>query len=73
MTRASLDYHRPRRHNPLLRVRDATAATTDGAAENVERLSQKHTRRPDTSYGGPGQTRILPTIAVDTVIHAPVH
>lgn len=50
-----------------------TAATTDGAAENVERLSQKYTGRPYTSYGGPGQTRILLTIAVDTIIHAPVH
>ncbi|MET7651129.1 MULTISPECIES: TIGR03618 family F420-dependent PPOX class oxidoreductase [unclassified Streptomyces] len=50
-----------------------TAATTNGAAENVEHLSQKYTGRPYTSYGGPGQTRILLTIVVDTIIHAPAH
>ena len=50
-----------------------TDATTEGAAENIERLAQKYLGRPYPWYGGRDQVRLLLTIAVDTVIHAPMH
>ncbi|MFD3488912.1 PPOX class F420-dependent oxidoreductase [Streptomyces sp. NPDC058665] len=50
-----------------------TSATADGAAESIEHLSQKYTGHPYASYGGPGQTRLLLTITVDSVIHSPMH
>ncbi|MGQ4434554.1 PPOX class F420-dependent oxidoreductase [Streptomyces sp. SAS_260] len=51
-----------------------TSATTDGAAaESVEHLAQKYTGHPYAAGGGPGQTRLLLTITVDSVIHSPMH
>jgi len=49
-----------------------TSATTDGATESIEHLAQKYTGHPYASYGGPGQTRLLLTITVDSVIHSPI-
>ncbi|WP_328688252.1 PPOX class F420-dependent oxidoreductase [Streptomyces phaeochromogenes] len=50
-----------------------TSTTADGAAESIEQLAQKYTGHPYASYGGPGQTRLLLTITVDSVIHSPMH
>ncbi|MYS22681.1 PPOX class probable F420-dependent enzyme [Streptomyces sp. DvalAA-14] len=48
-----------------------TSATTDGAADHIEHLAQKYLGGPYPWFGGKEQTRVLLTIAVDTVIHAP--
>jgi PPOX class probable F420-dependent enzyme len=42
-------------------------ASTDGAAEHIEQLSQKYTGRPYPWYGGRDQQRIRLTIAADSV------
>jgi PPOX class probable F420-dependent enzyme len=42
-----------------------TSSTTDGAAENIERLSQKYTGGPYPWYGGRNQVRVLLTITAD--------
>ncbi|WP_436535193.1 PPOX class F420-dependent oxidoreductase [Actinoplanes sp. HUAS TT8] len=46
---------------------------TDGARESIDRISQKYTGGPYQNYGGREQTRVLLTIRVDRVIHAPWH
>jgi PPOX class probable F420-dependent enzyme len=48
-----------------------TGATTEGAAEHIEHLAKKYLGGPYPWYGGRDQTRLLLTIAVDSVIHAP--
>ena len=48
-----------------------TGSTTEGAAAHIERLAQKYLGGPYPWYGGRDQTRLLLTIAVDSVIHAP--
>ena len=45
------------------------AATTDGAADHIEMLSQKYTGRPYPWYGGRAKVRVVLTIAADR-IHA---
>lgn len=42
-------------------------ATTDGAAEHIEVLAQRYLGGPYPWYGGRGQTRLLLTIAPDSV------
>lgn len=44
-----------------------TTATTDGAVESIEALSQKYTGGPYAWYGGRDQVRVLLTIAADRV------
>lgn len=45
------------------------AATTDGAAEHIEQLSQRYLGRPYPDFGGGAGTRLLLTIAVDRIVH----
>ena len=45
--------------------------TTDGAAESIEEIAWKYLGRPYPDFGGGGGTRLLVTIAVDSVAHAP--
>lgn len=47
------------------------AATTDGAAENIERLAHKYLGGPYPWFGGRDQVRLLLTVAVDSV-HSPM-
>ena len=48
------------------------SASTEGAAESIERLSQKYTGGPYQNYGGKGpQVRVLLTIRVDAIVHEP--
>lgn len=42
-------------------------ATTDGAAEHIESLAQRYLGQPYPWYGGRDQTRLLLTIAADTL------
>ncbi len=42
-------------------------ATTDGAAEHIERLAQRYLGTPYPWYGGRDQTRLLLTIAVNSL------
>ncbi|WIX98454.1 TIGR03618 family F420-dependent PPOX class oxidoreductase [Amycolatopsis mongoliensis] len=46
-------------------------STTDGAAENVEELSHKYLGTPHPNFSGKPETRLLLTIAVDSIAHAP--
>ena len=46
-------------------------ATTDGAAENIEKLAQKYLGGPYPWFGGRDQVRLLLTVAVDSV-HSPM-
>ena len=46
--------------------------TTDGAGEHIEQLSQKYTGGPYRDYSG-GKQRVLLTIRVDRIVHAPWH
>ncbi|GAA3566685.1 PPOX class F420-dependent oxidoreductase [Kribbella ginsengisoli] len=48
-----------------------THTTTDGGAESIEKLSQKYEGVPYSWHGGRTQTRVILTITVDKVIHAP--
>lgn len=41
--------------------------TTEGGAEDIERLSQKYTGEPYAWYGGRDQTRVIVTIEADSV------
>ncbi|WP_328327639.1 PPOX class F420-dependent oxidoreductase [Kribbella sp. NBC_00382] len=45
--------------------------TTDGGVEGIEALSQKYSNGPYSWHGGRDQVRVVLTIAVDKVIHAP--
>ncbi|WP_189936860.1 TIGR03618 family F420-dependent PPOX class oxidoreductase [Streptomyces sulfonofaciens] len=47
------------------------AATTDGAAESIDEISQKYLGRPYPNFSGRPETRLLLTIAVDSVAHTP--
>jgi PPOX class probable F420-dependent enzyme len=47
------------------------SAETAGAAEHIEKLSQKYTGGPYQNYGGRDATRVLLTIRVDRIVHAP--
>jgi PPOX class probable F420-dependent enzyme len=49
------------------------SADTEGAAEHIERLSQKYTGGPYRNYGGGPQVRVLLTIRVDRIVHQPWH
>ncbi len=46
------------------------AATTEGARENIDELSQKYIGRPYPGFGGGDQQRVLLTVKVDRV-HTP--
>ncbi|BCY08273.1 PPOX class F420-dependent oxidoreductase [Actinoplanes sp. L3-i22] len=46
---------------------------TEGARESIDRISRKYTGGPYQNYGGGEQTRVLLTIRVDRVVHAPWH
>jgi PPOX class probable F420-dependent enzyme len=48
-----------------------TGVTTEGAAESIEHLAQKYLGHLYPWYGGRDQPRLLLTITVDTVVHAP--
>jgi PPOX class probable F420-dependent enzyme len=45
--------------------------TTEGGAESIEKLSQKYTGGPYSWHRGRNQVRVILTITVDKVIHAP--
>ncbi|GIF03936.1 PPOX class F420-dependent oxidoreductase [Actinoplanes siamensis] len=46
---------------------------TEGARESIDRLSHKYTGGPYQDYGGRRQTRVLLTVRVDRIVHAPWH
>jgi PPOX class probable F420-dependent enzyme len=46
---------------------------TEGAAEHIERLSHKYTGGPYPNYSGQPQVRVILTIRVDRIVHAPWH
>ncbi|MEV8375666.1 PPOX class F420-dependent oxidoreductase [Kribbella sp. NPDC056861] len=48
-----------------------TGITSDGGAEGIEKLAQKYSGAPYAWYGGRDQVRVVLTITVDKVIHAP--
>ena len=50
-----------------------TGVTTEGATEHIEHLAKKYLDGPYPWYGGRDQTRLLLTIAVDGIVHAPRH
>lgn len=47
------------------------STTTDGGASSIEKLSQKYEGVPYSWHNGRDQIRVILTIAVDKVIHAP--
>jgi PPOX class probable F420-dependent enzyme len=47
------------------------AATTEGAADSIDEISRKYLGRPYPKFGGQAQTRLLMTIAVDSIAHVP--
>jgi PPOX class probable F420-dependent enzyme len=47
------------------------SADTEGAAEHIERVSHKYTGGPYPNYGGRPQVRVLLTVRVDRIVHAP--
>jgi PPOX class probable F420-dependent enzyme len=47
------------------------SAGTEGAAEHIEQLSHKYTGGPYPNYSGRPQVRVLLTIRVDRIVHAP--
>lgn len=49
------------------------SADTEGAAEHIDRVSHKYTGGPYPNYGGRPQVRVLLTIRVDRIVHAPWH
>ena len=57
-------------HNPFhcyaIRGR-VLGITTDGAAEHIEKLSQRYTGAPYSWYGGRDQTRLIITIQADKI------
>nr|WP_296074983.1 PPOX class F420-dependent oxidoreductase [uncultured Actinoplanes sp.] len=48
-----------------------TSIDHEGAGEHIERLSQKYTGGPYRNYRGTPQVRVLLTIRVDRIVHAP--
>jgi len=46
-------------------------ATTEGAAESIDEIAFKYLGTPYPNYGGRPQTRVLLTIEVESVAHAP--
>jgi PPOX class probable F420-dependent enzyme len=44
---------------------------TEGAAEHLDRVSHKYTGGPYPGYSGRPQVRVLLTIRVDRIVHAP--
>jgi PPOX class probable F420-dependent enzyme len=44
---------------------------TEGAAEHIDRVSHKYTGGPYPKYSGRPQVRVLLTVRVDRVVHAP--
>ncbi len=46
------------------------AATTDGARQNIDELSQKYIGRPYPGFGGGEQQRVLLTVKINS-IHTP--
>ncbi|WP_198171200.1 PPOX class F420-dependent oxidoreductase [Actinoplanes awajinensis] len=46
---------------------------TEGARESIDRIAEKYTGKPYQNYGGGEQVRVLLTIRVDRIIHAPWH
>jgi len=44
---------------------------TEGAAEHIDRVSHKYTGGPYPNYSGRPQVRVLLTVRVDRVVHAP--
>jgi PPOX class probable F420-dependent enzyme len=47
------------------------ATTTDGAAESIDEISHKYLGRPYPNFRGVPEERLLMTIVVDTIAHAP--
>lgn len=45
--------------------------TTEGAAENIEAISQKYLGRPYPNFSGRPETRLILRIAVDSIAHQP--
>ena len=45
--------------------------STDGAAEHIDRLSQRYIGGPYPWFGGRDQQRIILTIRIDAIPHAP--
>jgi len=50
---------------------EVVSISEDEAPATIESLSQKYTGGPYRGYGGGDQTRVLLTIRVDRVVHAP--
>lgn len=48
------------------------STTTEGAAESIEELSHKYLGIPYPNFTGGPETRLLMTIGVDTIGHAPL-
>lgn len=46
------------------------ATTADGAAESIDEISQKYLGRPYPSFSGKPETRLLLTIAADSIVPA---
>jgi hypothetical protein len=44
-----------------------------GAVEHIERVSHKYTGGPYPNYSGRPQVRVLLTVRVDRIVHAPWH
>jgi hypothetical protein len=47
------------------------ATTTDGAAESIDQIAHKYLGRPYPNFRGVPETRLLLTIAVDSIAHTP--
>jgi PPOX class probable F420-dependent enzyme len=47
------------------------SADLEGAAEHIDRVSHKYTGGPYPNYSGRPQVRVLLTIRVDRIVHAP--
>ena len=45
--------------------------TEDGAREHIDELSQRYIGRPYPWFGGRDQVRVILTIAVEKIVHAP--
>ena len=66
------DDHRPRRHRALLRcTRSVVATSTEGASASIDEISQKYLGRPYPNFRGGPDPRVILTIAVDSIAHAP--
>ena len=45
--------------------------TTDGAADSIDQISHKYLGRPYPNFRGVPETRLVLTIAVDSIAHRP--